>query len=223
MANPSPPPAAADSADSAHKTRIEVALLTAGKPLDIRTLQRLLGEPAVDKPAVVAALDQLQADWQARGLQLAKTASGYQFITHPDCVDIIRRLKSERPPKLSRSLMEVLAIIVYRQPVTRGDIEKIRGIAVSSSQINFLEEQGWIEEVGQRETPGRPSLFATTKVLLDDLGVESLEDLPPLEEIEESLLAESDDDDADSGADDAGDSEGDDANTAAVQDDEAKQ
>ena len=167
------------------KKAAELALLGAGQPLDLRTLKRVL---ECDSKSLTQALTELQQDWSDRALQLVQSAGGYQFISREEYSGIIRRLSPERPPRLSRSLLEVLAIIAYRQPVTRGDIEQIRGIAVSSNQIAFLEEQGWIEEVGRRETPGRPLLYATTNIFLDDLALNSLNQLPPLPAVEDDNL-----------------------------------
>lgn len=174
--------APADS--SAIKNAVELALLAAGQPLDIRTLKRVL-DARIDTAQLRQIIAQLQSDWATRALELVESAGGYQFISRPEYQAHIRRLNPERPARLSRALLEILAIIAYRQPVTRGDIEKIRSIVVSSNQIAFLEEQGWIEEVGHRETPGRPALYATTHVFLDDLGLLSLNDLPQLPDIEE--------------------------------------
>ena len=167
------------------KNTVELALLTAGQPLSIRALKRILNTD-INTTQLKEVLKELRQDWSARALQLIQSASGYQFISRQEYRDCLRHLSSERPPRLSRSLLEVLAIIAYRQPVTRGDIEQIRGITVSSNQIAFLEQQGWIEEIGRRETPGRPLLYATTNVFLDDLGLTSLNELPPLPPAEES-------------------------------------
>lgn len=175
------------------KNMLELALLTAGQPLDMKSLRRVGGE--IDAAAVQQALDALRQDWETRALRLIESAGGYQFVSRVEYAEVLMRLNRPRAPRLSRSLLEVLAIIAYRQPVTRGNIEEVRGIAVSSSQLAFLEEQGWIEEIGRRETPGRPILYATTKTFLDDLGLASLEDLPPLEALEEEandLIKESD-------------------------------
>ena len=170
------------------KSVVELALLSAGQPLDIRALQRIAGDvPAKD---IRTALAELGGEWSVRALQLIESASGYQFISRPDYVEYIRRINPQRPPRLSRALTEILAIIAYRQPVTRGDIEELRGISVASSQLAFLEEQGWVEEVGRRETPGRPALYATTKEFLDDLKLTSLDALPLLADIEEEESGE---------------------------------
>ena len=173
--------------DTQAKNAVELALLTAGQPLDIRALKRAVGGNA-STALVQKSLAALREEWAPRAMQLVESASGYQLISRQEYAETLRRLTPERPPRLSRSLLEVLAIIAYRQPVTRGDIEQIRSIAVSSNQIAFLEDLGWIEEVGRRDTPGRPVLYATTNVFLDDLGLTSLNDLPPLPEPDEDNL-----------------------------------
>lgn len=189
--------AAAATVDSeAIKCSVELALLTAGQPLDMRAMQRLL--PAAARRDIEGALAALESDWAARALALVSSAGGYQFVSRADYMPVLRRLNAQKPPRLSRALTEILAIIAYRQPVTRGDIEQLRGIAVSASQMAFLEEQGWVEAVGRRETPGRPTLYATTKVLLDDLGLQSLDDLPALPEPTAEESEAKDDSDADS-------------------------
>ena len=161
------------------KNALEMALLTSGQPLDRRALRHIAGATANDS-IITAALDELRQDWNTRALRLIESANGFQFVSRLEYADYLRRLKPQRPPRMSNSLMEVLAIIAYQQPVTRGDIEQLRGVSVSSAQIAFLEEQEWIEEIGRRATPGRPVLYATTKIFLDDLGLSSLDDLPPL-------------------------------------------
>ena len=160
------------------KSALEFALLTAGGAVDMRALKQMFGNKA-DSKQIRAGLENLREEWQNRSMQLAETAGGFQFVSRPEYADYLRALAPVKPPRLSRQLMEVLAIIAYRQPATRGDIEKIRGVAVASSQLAFLEECGWVEEVGRRETPGRPVLYSTTKTFLDDLGLLSLTDLPP--------------------------------------------
>ena len=132
-------------------------------------------------------LDELRCDWNDRGVELALLASGWRFQTRPEFQPFIDRLKIERAPRYSRAVMETLAIIAYRQPVTRGDIEDIRGVTVSPNVIRSLESRGWIDAVGHRDTPGRPALYATTRMFLDDLGLRSLSELPPLTEIERVL------------------------------------
>lgn len=171
------------------KSALEFALLTAGGAVDMRALKQMFGGKA-DMRRIRAELDNLREDWRERSMDLAETAGGFQFVSRPQYADYLRALAPVKPPRLSRQLMEVLAIIAYRQPATRGDIEKIRGVAVSSSQLAFLEECGWVEEVGRRETPGRPVLYSTTKTFLDDLALLSLTDLPPEPEAPEEVAAE---------------------------------
>ena len=166
------------------KNTLEFALLTVGQPLSMNTFKRLLGNKT-DTADIRAALKELADDWATRSMQLVETASGYQFISRPEYTDMLKALLPNKAPRLSKPLMEVLTIIAYRQPVTRGDIEKVRGIAVSSSQLAFLEECGWIEEVGRRDTPGRPILYSTTKIFFDDLGISSLTEMPTMPEISE--------------------------------------
>jgi segregation and condensation protein B len=165
------------------KRVLETALLAAASPLPIAELRRLFeSDPGPD--VVRKLLDELRNDWNDRGVQLALLASGWRFQTRPEFQPYIDRLKIERAPKYSRAVMETLAIIAYRQPVTRGDIEDIRGVTVSPNVIKSLESRGWIDAVGHRDTPGRPALYATTKKFLDDLRLRSLSELPPLTEIE---------------------------------------
>jgi len=137
-----------------------------------------------------ALLGVLREDWSGRAVELTQLASGWRFQTRPEFRPYIERLFPEKPPRYSRAVMETLAIIAYRQPVTRGDIEDIRGVVVSTQIVQSLEARGWIDIVGHRETPGRPALYATTKKFLDDLGLRTLEELPPLEEIAKTLQLE---------------------------------
>jgi segregation and condensation protein B len=132
-------------------------------------------------------LDELRGEWDERSVELAVVASGYRFRVKPVYQKYLERLSSDKPLKYSRAVMETLAIIAYRQPVTRGDIEDIRGVAVSPHILKTLEDRGWIDEIGHRETVGRPVLFATTKHFLDDLNLRSLEELPPLHELQATL------------------------------------
>jgi segregation and condensation protein B len=132
-------------------------------------------------------LDELREEWTERPAELIQLASGWRFRTRAEYLPFLERLNPEKPPRYSRALLETLAIIAYRQPVTRGDIEDIRGVAVNTNIIRTLEERGWIDVVGQRDTPGRPSLLATTKKFLDDLGLRSVSELPPLEQISQTL------------------------------------
>jgi segregation and condensation protein B len=162
---------------------IEGALLAAQEPLSVSQLRKLFDE---EIPAEVMRrlLDELREAWNDRGLVLAQVASGWRFQTRPDVQARLARLHPERPPRYSRAVMETLAIIAYRQPVSRGDIEDIRGVAVSSQILRALEARGWIDVIGHREVPGRPELFGTTRRMLDDLGLRSLQELPPLADLE---------------------------------------
>lgn len=166
-----------------YKRVLETALLVASEPLSLAELKKLFDE-AFDDDTWRSLLEDLASDWQGRGVELTRLASGWRFQTRPEYQIYIDRLKNERPPRYSRAAMETLAIIVYKQPVTRGDIEEIRGVAVNPSVVKALETRGWIDIVGHREVPGRPALFGTTKKFLDDLGLRGLSELPPLQEIE---------------------------------------
>ena len=158
---------------------LEAALLTASEPLAMPALRRLFDD-ALDADAIRGLLTGIGEDWNERGLALTAIASGWRFQTRPSMRSYLVRLNPERPQRYSRAVMETLAIIAYRQPVTRGDIEDIRGVTVSTPVIKALEERGWVDVIGHREAPGRPALYATTKSFLDDLGLTSLSDLPPL-------------------------------------------
>ncbi len=167
---------------------IEAALLAAPAPLPVSELRRLFEEdPGPD--LVRKLLDELRAEWFAagKGVELVQLATGWRFQTRPEYQIYLDRLKEEKPPRYSRAVMETLAIIAYRQPVTRGDIEEVRGVAVSPSILKTLESRGWIDIVGHRDTPGRPALFATTRRFLDDMGLRSLTELPALTEIEKIM------------------------------------
>lgn len=171
-----------------YKRVIEAALLASPVPLPVAALRRLFeADPGAD--TVKKLVEDLRADWDAaeRGVELARSASGWRFQTRPEFQPYLDRLKDEKPPRYSRAVMETLAIIAYRQPVTRGDIEEIRGVTVSPGILKTLESRGWIDVVGHRDTPGRPALFATTKRFLDDMGLAALADLPPLPEIERMM------------------------------------
>jgi len=163
------------------KIVLEAALLTSSEPLGLSTLRRLFDD-ALDADAVRSLLQDLGNDWTERGLVLTPIASGWRFQTRPAMRTYLNRLNPERPQRYSRAVMETLAIVAYRQPVTRGDIEDIRGVTVSTPVIKTLEERGWIDVIGHREAPGRPALYATTKGFLDDLGLVALSELPPLPE-----------------------------------------
>ncbi|MDR0702720.1 MAG: SMC-Scp complex subunit ScpB [Azoarcus sp.] len=171
-----------------YKRVIEATLFASAAPLTVTAL-RLLFEPEPGGELVRRLLEELRADWEkaGRGIELAQTASGWRFQTRPDYQVYLDRLKNEKPPRYSRAVMETLAIIAYRQPVTRGDIEDIRGVAVSPGVLKTLESRGWIDVVGHRDTPGRPALFATTKRFLDDMGLRGLAELPALPEIERMM------------------------------------
>ncbi len=164
------------------KRVLEAALLAAREPLAVEQLHQLFD--VIDPPPAIAEmLDQLRTEWDGRGVELVQVCSGWRFQTRAEYQLVLDRLNAEKAPRYSRAVMETLAIIAYRQPVTRGDIEDIRGVMVSPNVIRNLEERGWIDVVGHRETPGRPALYATTRSFLDDLGLRSLQELPPLEEI----------------------------------------
>jgi len=183
------PMAAAEANTPADVKRIlEVALFASAMPLPVGTLRQLF-EQDPGPEIVRRLLDELRADWDAagRGVELAQTASGWRFQTRAEFQPYLDRLKNEKPPRYSRAVMETLAIIAYRQPVTRGGIEEIRGVAVSPSVLKTLESRGWVDIVGYRDTPGRPALFATTRRFLDDMGLRSLTELPALPEIERMM------------------------------------
>jgi segregation and condensation protein B len=168
---------------------LEAALLVAGEAVPAAQLARMF-EPPLAPEVVRRLLDELRADWAPRAVELVQVASGWRFQGKPAIQRHLDRLSPEKPPRYSRAVMETLAIIAYQQPATRGDIEAIRGVAVSTSVIKALEDRQWVEVVGHRETPGRPALYATTKTFLDDLGLRSLSELPPLTELDASHLLE---------------------------------
>lgn len=170
--------------DPAQVLRIlEAALLTSNEPLAAGQLRKLFDQ---DLPGDLLRrlLEELREEWRDRGLQLVQVSTGWRFQTRPETQERIARLNPERPPRYSRAIMETLAIIAYRQPVSRGDIEEIRGVAVSAQVLRALEARGWIDVIGHREVPGRPELFGTTRRMLDDLGLRSLQELPPLADLE---------------------------------------
>ena len=171
---------------------VEAALLTAGEPVAIGTLAKLF-DPALDTLAVQQLLAEIATDWTGKSVELVQVASGWRFQCKPAVQSYLDRLTPEKPPRYSRAVMETLAIIAYKQPVTRGDIEAIRGVAVSTNIVKTLEDRQWVEVVGHRETPGRPALYATTKTFLDDLGLSALSELPSLAELDASHLLESPD------------------------------
>ncbi len=171
------------------KRIIEAALLSSQEPLALADLKRLF-EEEIGPDTLRRLLDELREAWSERAVELVNTASGWRFQTRPEFQPFIERLNPDKRPRYSRAVMETLSIIAYRQPVTRGDVEDIRGVAVSAQIIQALESRGWIDVVGYRDTPGRPALYATTKSFLDDLGLLSLQELPPLEEIARTLQLE---------------------------------
>ena len=162
------------------KRVLETALICAHQPLSLREM-RLLFDDQVGADTLRALLDELARDWSGRGVELVTLASGWRFQSRPEMREFLDRLNPEKPPRYSRAVMETLAIVAYRQPVTRGDIEDIRGVAVGSQIVKQLEDRGWIEVIGHRDAPGRPALYATTRQFLDDLGLASLDGLPPLD------------------------------------------
>ena len=164
------------------KRIIEAALLTASEPLSIAELKKLSDAP-LDHRQIETLLEELTQDWQGRGVELTRVANGWRFRARPEMQPYLDRLNPQKPPRYSRAVLETLAIIAYHQPVTRGDIEEIRGVAVSAQILKTLEARGWVEIVGTRDTPGKPELFATTKQLLDDLNLRALQELPSLQEI----------------------------------------
>jgi segregation and condensation protein B len=168
---------------------LEAALLTNGEPLPLAELCKLF-EGEVSADVVRRLLDDLQTDWTGRGVELVKVASGWRFQSRAEYQKFLDRLNPQKPPRYSRAVLETLAIIAYRQPVTRGDIESIRGVSVSSGILKALEVRGWIDVVGHREVPGRPALYSTTKAFLDELKLRSLDELPPLDELGTLLEAD---------------------------------
>ena len=163
------------------KRILETALICAQQPLQLRDL-RALFEGNLGADTLKDLLLSLQQDWVGRGVELVQVASGWRFQSRPQMRAYLDKLHPEKPPRYSRAVLETLAIIAYRQPVTRGDIEDIRGVTVNSLIIKQLEDRGWVEEIGHRETVGRPALLATTRQFLDDLGLKSLDELPVLDE-----------------------------------------
>jgi segregation and condensation protein B len=173
----------AGNLDLAHvKTVLETALLTSSEPLALAELRKLF-EDELGNETLRKLLEELCQDWRDRGIELVNVASGWRFRARPDYQRYLDRLNPQRPPRYSRAVLETLAIIAYKQPVTRGDIESIRGVTVSGNIIKTLEMRGWIDIVGHREVPGRPALYATTRVFLDDLNLRSLDELPPLDDL----------------------------------------
>ncbi len=159
------------------KRVLEAALICSGQPMPLRELGALFADE-IGPDTLRSLLDELSRDCSGRGIELVSLASGWRFQSRPEMASYLARLNPERPPRYSRAVLETLAIIAYRQPVTRGDIEDIRGVAVASTIVKQLEERGWIEAIGYREAPGRPALLATTRQFLDDLGLARLDQLP---------------------------------------------
>ena len=164
----------------AAKRVLETALICASAPICVKEMG-VLFDDELSLDNIKSLLESIQLDWDQRGAELVCVASGWRFQSRPELRAFLDRLNPEKPPKYTRAALETLAIIAYRQPVTRGDIEDIRGVTVNSLVIKQLEDRGWVEAIGHRETVGRPTLFATTRQFLDDLGVESLDQLPALE------------------------------------------
>ncbi len=178
------------------KKVLETALLCAHEPLSVNDMKKLFaaqddthtdteedGESVAGAELIGQLLEELKEDWSDKGIEIVRLSSGWRFQSRPDMKVYLDRLHPEKPPKYTRATLETLAIIAYRQPVTRGDIEEIRGVAVSTQTVRLLEDRGWIESIGHRDVPGRPALFATTKSFLDDLGLTSLDQLPALQQI----------------------------------------
>lgn len=162
------------------KRVLETALICAQQPLALRELG-VLFNGALTADSLKRALLELQQDWSGRGVELLQVATGWRFQSRPEMREYLDRLHPEKPPRYSRATLETLAIIAYRQPVTRGDMEDIRGVTINSLLLKQLEERGWVEVIGHRESAGRPALYATTRQFLDDLGVQSLADLPVMD------------------------------------------
>jgi len=165
------------------KLVLETVLLASQEPVALPELKKLLDED-ISNDTLRRVLEDLRGDWQGRGVELTHVASGWCFRTRPEFQPYMDRLNPQKPPRYSRAVLETLAIIAYKQPVTRGDIEEIRGVVVSTNIIRALEARGWIDVVGHREVPGRPALYATTRAFLDDLNLRTLEELPPLDDLD---------------------------------------
>jgi segregation and condensation protein B len=164
------------------KRVLEAALLSSAEPLPVADLRKMFDED-VGPDVIRRMLEELRTEWAEKGAELVNVASGWRFQVRRDYQKFLDRLNPQKPPKYSRAVLETLAIIAYRQPVTRGDIEEIRGVTVSSGILKALEARGWIDEIGHREVPGRPVLYSTTRMFLDDLNLHSLDELPPLEDL----------------------------------------
>lgn len=175
------------------KNVIEACLLSASDIIDHEQLAAVF-DHQISRERIGLIIDEISADYNARGIELLKVASGYRFRSKPEYQSYLNKLYATKPARYSRAVMETLAIIAYRQPVTRGEIENLRGVAVNSLIIQTLFERGWIEVIGHKQLPGRPELLATTHKFLDDLGVQALDELPPLPNLQESLIRNQDHD-----------------------------
>ena len=173
--------------DNKIKKIIEVALLTNNQPLSIDDFQKMF-DKNIERSTIRMLLDEIKHDWQNESLELIQVAHGYRFQSKLEYSEFLKKLNPDRVPKYSRAVLEVLAIIAYRQPVTRGDIEKIRGVSLNPNSLKQLIEREWVDIIGQKEVPGRPSLYATTKHFLDDFGLKSLSQLPEFKDLEHSTL-----------------------------------
>jgi len=177
------------------KKVLEAALLCAHESLSINDLKKLYAvegdssQEKIGEDTIKYMLEELRNDWSGKGLEIVNLSTGWRFQSRPEMKKYLDRLNPEKPPKYSRATLETLAIIAYRQPVTRGDIEEIRGVTVNSQTIKMLEDRGWIEAIGHRDVPGRPSLFATTKQFLDDLALTALDQLPSLQQLAKESVA----------------------------------
>lgn len=169
------------------KRVLEAVLLSSSGALTLNELKRVF-EVELGNDFLRRALEELRSDWQGRAVELVLVADGWRFQTRPEVQPYLDRLNPEKPPRYSRAVLETLAVIAYRQPVTRGDVEEIRGVAVNSQIVKTLEERGWIEVVGHKDVPGRPALFATTRQFLSDLNLRALSELPPLPELARDLI-----------------------------------
>ncbi len=169
------------------KRVLETALICAQQPLSLREMG-VLFNGVLTADSLKLALEDLQNEWTGRGVELVHVATGWRFQSRPQMREYLDRLHPEKPPRYSRATLETLAIIAYRQPVTRGDMEDIRGVTINSLLLKQLEDRGWVEVIGHRETVGRPALYATTRQFLDDLGVESLDHLPAGESTADQLV-----------------------------------
>lgn len=176
--------------DNKIKQIIEVALLTNSQPLSVDDFKKMFDQD-IERSTIRMLLDEIKQDWEYKALDLVQVAHGYRFQSKLEFSEFLKKLNPDRIPKYSRAVLEVLAIIAYRQPVTRGDIEKIRGVSLNPNSLKQLIEREWVDIIGQKEVPGRPSLYATTKYFLDDFGLKSLSQLPEYKDLENSNLSSS--------------------------------